>query len=112
MTKKFATPVAICDAVMPTWLMWDLLTVASSEQCQETNIQAAAKYRISDGKKAIEIWVITDLEGCYQMASTELMNSLNNFHHHQPLKKQSIVTNQNGADGHKIFNRSALSYSR
>ncbi|MDJ0707338.1 MAG: hypothetical protein QNJ46_29035 [Leptolyngbyaceae cyanobacterium MO_188.B28] len=94
MTKRFATPVDVCDHLMPSWLTWDLLAMVPSEKCQALNHKGASKYRISDGKNAMEVWVILDLEGHYRRASKELEVELDNLYcSHHPSRKQSAVAN-------------------
>ena len=77
MANKFATLIDICDDAMPTWLKWDLLALAPSEQFRQSNNQGAAKYRISDGKRVKEFWVILDHTGSYRRVSMRLENELN-----------------------------------
>ena len=112
MTKRFATPVDICDHLMPAWLTWDLLAMAPSEKCQALNQKGASKYRISDGKKTMEVWVILDLEGCYRRASMELEDELDNLYcSHPPSRKQSVVANSAVTNRHIPSAKPVLSHS-
>ena len=113
MPKKFVALIAVYDHVMPTWVKWDLITVVSVEQYQELAYQTASKYRISDGKKATELWIILDREGFYQRASRELEEALDNLYcsHHSP-RRQSIIANPTKTVRGQPFSRLALSNSR
>ena len=102
MIKQFATLVDVCDNIMPTWLTWNLLAVAPAEKCQELNNQGISKYRISDGRQIIEVWMLFRPEGYYQRASVELENELDNLYcRSQPLRSQSVVANSPRTDSRK-----------
>ena len=79
MAKRFDTLIDVYDHILPTWSKWDLLTVAPAEQCKALNIEGASRYRLSDGKHAVEIWVILDFEGIYRRAPMELEIEFNKF---------------------------------
>ena len=91
MTKRFDTLIDVYDHILPTWSKWDLLAVAPSELCQALNIEGASRYRLSDGKQAIEVWVTLDFEGVYRRASIELETEFNNFPLNHPVGKQPVV---------------------
>ncbi|MDJ0707398.1 MAG: hypothetical protein QNJ46_29340 [Leptolyngbyaceae cyanobacterium MO_188.B28] len=80
MTKQFETLIDVYDHILPTWATWDLLETASPEKCQKLNIDGAFKYRLSDGKHAVNAWVILDFSGVYRRASIELEIDLSSLY--------------------------------
>ena len=92
MAKRFDTLIDVYDHILPTWSKWDLIAVAPAEQCKTLNIEGASRYRLSDGKHAVEVWVLLDFEGIYRRAPMELEIEFNNFLGYPAGKPPAVTT--------------------
>ena len=84
MTKRFETLIDVYDHILPTWATWDLLETAPPEKCKQLNIDGAFRYRLSDGKHAVNAWVILDFSGVYRRAPMEVEVVLSNLYPNRP----------------------------